>query len=129
MGLILVLIAAASAWPVNLTGHRAYKPIRGMVDDAGADWLDAHMERADKGAPAFYALALFAAASLVLPHKWPRTTRPLAITTFVLGLFCVGAGGWIALAGGGVRHPEFRSADRPPSIVADFPHDREDLDH
>ena len=113
VALILVLVAAASAWPVVFTGQHAYKTVRAMTDDGGTDWLDAHMERAEKAAPAFYALALLAAAALVVPHKWPRTTRPLAIATLALAVLCEGAGGWIALAGGQIRHPEFRSEAAP----------------
>ena len=120
VALILVLAAAASAWPVNFTGQRAYKTVRGLTDDEGTDWLDAHMERAEKAAPAFYALALLTAAALVVPHKWPRTTRPLLLATLALAVLCAGAGGWIALAGGQIRHPEFRS-EPPPSEPAE-PH-------
>jgi len=73
-----------------------------------------HKERAEKTAPAFYVLALLTAAALIVPHKWPGATRPLAIATLVLALLCEGAAGWIALAGGQIRHPEFRT-DPPPT--------------
>ena len=114
VALILVFVAAASAWPVVFAGQRAYKPVRELTDDDGTAWLDTHMERAEKVAPAFYALALLAAAALAAPHKWPRTTRPLAIATLALAVLGEGAGGWIALAGGQIRHPEFRTGS-PPS--------------
>ena len=52
------------------------------------------------------ALAVLAAAALFAPHKWPRTTRPLAVA-------CEGASGWIALAGGQIRHPEFCNSPGP----------------
>ena len=42
VALVLVFISAGSAWPVNFTGQRAYKTIRGLTDDEGTDWLDAH---------------------------------------------------------------------------------------
>jgi len=121
VALILVFVAAASAWPVVFTGQQAYKPMRGIVDNAGVDWLDAHMERAEKAAPAFYALALLAAAALVVPHQWPRTTRPLAIATLALAVLCLAAGGWIADAGGKIRHPEFRS-EAPPATDPESNH-------
>ncbi len=120
IALLLVFVAAASAWPVNFTGQRAYKTVRAMTDDDGTDWLDTHMERAEKAAPAFYALALLAAAALVAPHKWPRSTRPLAIAALTLAVLCEGSSGWIALAGGQIRHPEFRT-EPPPSEPAE-PH-------
>ncbi len=122
VALILLLVAAASAWPVNFTGQRAYKTVRGFVDDDGADWLDAHMERAEKAAPAFYALALLTAAALVAPHKWPRTTRPLAVATLALAILCEGASGWIALAGGQIRHPEFRTESSPAELTEPHTH-------
>jgi hypothetical protein len=114
IALILVFVAAASAWPVNFTGHRAYETVRVLTDDGGSDWLDAHMDRAEKTAPAFYLLALLTAAALIAPHKWPRTTRPLALATLALAVLCEVASGWIALAGGQIRHPEFRN-EPPPS--------------
>jgi len=113
VALILVLVASASAWPVNLTGQRAYKTVRGIADDDGTNWLDTHMERAEKSAPAFYLLAVLTAAALIAPHKWPRTTRPFAIATLALALLCEGLGGWVALAGGQIRHPEFRDGTSP----------------
>jgi len=121
VALILVFVAAASAWPVVFTGQQAYKTVRAMTDDGGTDWLDAHMERAEKAAPAFYALALLAAAALVVRHKWPRATRPLALATLALAVLCLGASGWIADAGGKIRHPEFRTGP-PPSSDESAPH-------
>ncbi|MGH8047534.1 MAG: hypothetical protein ACREKL_09830, partial [Chthoniobacterales bacterium] len=47
--LIVVLLMAASAVPVHKTGEAAYKQVRALTDDAGADWLDEHSDRADKG--------------------------------------------------------------------------------
>lgn len=120
VALVLVLVSAASAWPVNFTGLRAYEALRGIVDDESADWLDAHFDRAGKFAPAFYALAVLAAAALLAPRKWPRTALPLAIATLVLAVACEGASGWIALAGGQIRHPEFRSG--PPPSEPTQPH-------
>ena len=37
----------------ELSGQRAYKPMREVTDSDGTDWLDAHMERAEKAAPPF----------------------------------------------------------------------------
>lgn len=114
IALILVFVAAASALPVNFTGQRAYRTVRALTDDAGTDWLDAQIERAEKAAPSFFVLGLLAVAELIVPHKWPRTTRPLAIATLAIAVVCEGGSGWIALAGGQILHPEFRS-EPPPS--------------
>lgn len=109
-GLIVILVMAASAFPVYETGEQAYRPIRRIADDTGVDWLDAHMDRADQGVRAFYALVGLALVALVLPVKWPRSSLPLAILTLLGAIACLGIGGWIAQAGGPIMHPELRPA-------------------
>jgi len=109
--LILTLIAGASAYPVFVTGQRAYKTIRGIADDAGAERLDDHMDRAEKTIGAFYFLALLALAGLLVPIKWPRAALPLTVVTLTVAVICAGIGIYIAQAGGEVRHPEFRRSE------------------
>jgi hypothetical protein len=111
--LILALIAGASAYPVFVTGQRAYKTIRNQSDDAGADWLDEHMDRAEKNIGAFYFLAALALASLLLPIKWPKSAFPLAVLTLVAAILCSGIAVYIAQPGGRIRHPEFRPSENP----------------
>jgi hypothetical protein len=111
--LILTLIAGASAYPVFVTGQRAYKTIRNQSDDAGADWLDEHMDRAEKTIGAFYFLAALGAATLLLPIKWPKSAFPLAVLTLVAAILCSGIAVYIAQPGGRVRHPEFRPSETP----------------
>lgn len=120
IALLLVLGAAGSVWAVNLTGQNAYKPIRGLADDDGADWLDTHMERAENFAPLYYGLAALAAVALLAPRKWPRSATPLAAAALTLAIAGTAVSGWIALAGGQVRHPEFRSGP-PPSTEESTP--------
>ncbi len=118
--LLLVFVAALSAWPVLSTGQAAYKSVRGLADDAGVDWLDAHMERAEKSIVAFYILAALAAAALALPRRWPRSGTPLAIATLALAGACLGLAGYIAYPGGKIRHTEFRHV--PPPEHTKEPH-------
>jgi hypothetical protein len=61
-----------------VTGQRAYKTIRNESDDAGADWLDEHMDRAEKTIGAFYFLAALGVVGLLVPIKWPKAAFPLA---------------------------------------------------
>jgi hypothetical protein len=122
IALLLVLGAAGSVWAVNFTGQSAYKHIRGLADDDGAGWLDVHMERAETFAPLYYGLAALAAAALLAPRKWPRSATPLAAATLALAMAGAAVSGWIALAGGQVRHPEFRSGP-PPSTRESVPHE------
>ena len=116
--LIITLLAGASAYPVLVSGQRAYKAIRGMADDAGAEALDEHMDRAEKTIGAFYFLALLAIAGLLVPIKWPKTSFPLAAVTLAAALVCSGLAVYIAQAGGQVRHPEFRPRETPTPTSA-----------
>jgi hypothetical protein len=116
--LIITLLAGASAYPVLVSGQRAYRAIRGMADDAGAEALDEHMDRAEKTIGAFYFLALLAIAGLLVPIKWPKTSFPLAAVTLAAALICSGLAVYIAQAGGQVRHPEFRPSETPTPTSA-----------
>ena len=99
--LILTVIAGASAYPVFVTGQRAYKTIG-----------------------AFYFLATLAIAGLLVPIKWPKSAVPLAALTLVVAIFCSGIAVYIAQPGGRVRHPEFRPSEtQSPSSETDH-HDK-----
>ena len=123
IGLGLVIIAAASAWPVAHFGQNAYKHVRGLSDDAGQDALDEHMERAEKVIYVFYATALIGVVALVTRKKFPKAATPLAMVTVVMGVASLGAGGWISKAGGQIRHPEFREASAASINVGPHEHD------
>jgi uncharacterized membrane protein len=114
VALILILIAAASAWPVVHYGEAAFDRALSMSDADGEAWLKAHEARAEKLEYLFYALATLAAAAILLPKKWPASAKPLLIATLLLALVSLGAGGYIAYAGGKIRHREFRTS-KPPS--------------
>ena len=44
----LILIAAASAWPVFHYGQQGYDRVKGMSDSEGEKWLEEHMRRAEQ---------------------------------------------------------------------------------
>lgn len=94
--LILALIAGASAYPVLRTGQMAYKTVRGLSDDRGADWLDEHMDRAEKTIWTFYLLAILALTGLLLPIKWPKAGLPLVVVTLAAAVICSGIAVYIA---------------------------------
>jgi hypothetical protein len=118
--LIITLIAAASSYPVLVSGQRAYKTIRNTADDAGAEALDEHMDRAEKNIGFFYTLAVLALAGILVPLKWPRTGPPLAAVTLILALVCFGLSLYIAQEGGRVRHPEFRPGEPAETSTPSF---------
>lgn len=112
--LVIILISSAAAFPVAYLGHQAYDRVLSMSDDSGRAWLDEHEERADDLVWFFYALAVLSAAAIFLPNKWPKLAAPLTVATLLLSILCLGFGGYIAYAGGKIRHREFRNAPAPP---------------
>jgi hypothetical protein len=112
--LALVLISAASAWPVYEFGQEAYDRVFAMSDEAGGAWLDEHQDRAEDLIWVFYALAILSAAAIAVPIKWPKTSAPLVIAVIVLAAATLGCGSYIAYAGGKIRHREFRNEPAPP---------------
>lgn len=111
--LIAIAFSSAMAWPVYQYGEKSYDRVYSMVNTEGDAWLNTHMHRAEKLIDVFYVLAVLAVVAIVLPLKWPRSSLPLALATLVFGLATLSLGGWIAYAGGKVRHPEFRSPNEP----------------
>jgi hypothetical protein len=111
--LVLIFATAISAWPVAHYGDAAEDRVLAMADEAGQAWLKAHAHRVDELIFVFYVLALVSAAAIFAPKKWPKSARPLAIATLLLALVSLGAGGYIAYAGGKIRHREFRNSPPP----------------
>ena len=114
--LILICICAASAWPAAHYGEAAEDSILVMADTDGQAWLKIHEHRAEELIYVFYALALVSAAAIFAPKKWPKTRRPLVVLTLLLAVASLVAGGYIASAGGKIRHREFRSGPPPAPI-------------
>ncbi|PYJ49485.1 MAG: hypothetical protein DME87_09445 [Verrucomicrobia bacterium] len=112
--LALVLITSASAWPAYEFGEQAYDRVLSMADEDGKAWLDAHQDRAEDLIWIFYALAGLSAIAIAAPIKWPKSSTPLVIAVICLGAATLGAGGYIAYAGGKIRHREFRNEPPPP---------------
>ena len=111
--LILICVCAASAWPAAHYGEAAEDRILVAADSDGQAWLKAHEHRAEDLIYIFYALALVSATAIFAPRKWPKTARPLVILTLLLAVAALAAGGYIASAGGKIRHREFRGGPPP----------------
>jgi hypothetical protein len=112
--LALVLISSVSAWPVYEFGEQAYDRVLTMTDDDGHAWLDEHRDRAEDLIWIFYALAVLSAIAIAAPIKWPKSSGLLVIAVILLGAVTLGTGGYIAYAGGRIRHREFRNEPPPP---------------
>ena len=111
--LVLILLSAGSAWPVYEFGEQGYDRVLSMSDDPGQAWLDEHQHRAEQLIYFFYALAALSAIAVIVPIKWPKASTPLVIGTILLGTVVLGMSGYIAYAGGKVRHKEFRTEPPP----------------
>ena len=116
--LAIVLISAASAWPVYELGQQSYDRVLSMADSDGQAWLDEHRDRAEDLIYFFYALALLSAVAIVAPMKWPKSSMPLTLGVTLLGAIVIGIGAYIAQAGGKIRHREFRN-EAPPKRSAE----------
>ncbi len=107
-GLLIILIGCGSVWPVIEYGEKGYDRVYSMSNADGQKWLDRHQDRAHDAAWFFYVTAALAVASMVANWKFPKAGRWLTLVTLVAAIVCVGLAGWIAHAGGKIRHPEFR---------------------
>lgn len=116
---VIILAAAGSAWPVYELGEGGYDRVLSMADEDGQAWLDEHEHRAEQLIWCFYALAILAAIAIAVPIKWPRTAAPLTIAVLLFGIATLGVGGYIAYAGGKIRHREFRNTPPPKKPPAD----------
>ena len=82
--------------------------MKAMADGEGQKWLEEHIHRGERLIYVFYALGPLALVSIAVGWKWPQAALPLAITTVALATGALGIGGYIAYAGGHIRHKEFR---------------------
>ena len=116
--LALIALCGAVAWPVAHYGEEGYDRVLSLADDQGQAWLKVHEHRADQFIWGFYILAALAVAAIVVPLKWPQAALGLTILTLLLSFAVLGMGGFIAHAGGKIRHREFRN-EPAPSVPAE----------
>jgi hypothetical protein len=75
----LVMVSAASAWPVYHYGEAGYDRVKSMVDEAGDKWLDEHMGRGEQLIYVFYVVAALSAVGIVAEFAAPKPAVPLAM--------------------------------------------------
>lgn len=107
-GLALIVLAGVITFPTVQLGQRAYDRLYERIALEGQQWLDVHMSRAENLQWFFYLTAVLAGWALVSSRKKkPSALRQAQISLAAAG-FCAALAGWIAHAGGQVRHEEFR---------------------
>lgn len=113
LALLLILFASVSVWPVSEYGEKAAERVGATVDGEGLRWLRQHEHRAEVGAWAYYTTGLLALVTFVVKWKLPKAERWMMALVLVAVLVSLSLGGWIAHAGGQVRHTEFRTGPPP----------------
>lgn len=119
LALVMLAVSGVSAWPVKELGENSYDAIEAISDRQGYAWLDAHGQRAEKGTRIFYLLAASALLALIVPAKLPKSGPSLSAVTLLVAVAALAVGGWIAYAGGKIRHKEFRHGP-PPEKVGEY---------
>jgi len=113
LGLVLIALLSASAWPVMETGEGARDRLRRTLDDDSKHALRQHMDLAENWVVLFYATAGVAAAALLAAWRKPAWMWPPAMLAVLLAIASLAAVMAIAEAGGRIRHPEFRPGGAP----------------
>lgn len=116
IGLALIVLCAASAWPVLYYGQHGYDNLYPQLDVESQQWLKVHMDRAERFIYVFSLAALLGIASLAVQKKRPKAANILTLLTLVTAIASVGIGGWISRAGGQASHSEFRGEAAPPDV-------------
>jgi hypothetical protein len=122
IGLVVIVLCAASAWPVLVYGQHGYNELYPLLDTESQQWLNAHMERAEDFIYAFYVTALLGVAALAVQKKFQRAAKIFTLLTLLSAVISLGIGGWISRAGGEVSHSEFRNGP-PPAAAPEHQHD------
>ena len=111
--LAIILVSSISAIPVFLLGGAGESRVEGIIDEAGRAWLEEHERRGEQVIYAFCALAALTAVALIAPAKWPRSAMTLSAAVLALSVVILALGGYVAKAGGQIRHREFRTGPLP----------------
>jgi hypothetical protein len=120
--LLWLAFMGAVTWFVFRYGHGGYDRVFAMSNADAQQWLDVHMHRAETWEWLFFSTGLAAFGALLTGKRLPAVSRRLSFLALALALASAALGGWIAQAGGQVRHSEFREG--PPN-----PHHRHAHEH
>jgi hypothetical protein len=121
IALLLLSIGNAGALLTYWLGQQSYKPVRGLADENGQAWLDLHMERAEQVVWLYWVAFIVSAAALAWCWRSRRFTALATSTAGALGAVSLALAGWIADAGGKIRHSELRGQEPAPE-VEEAPH-------
>jgi hypothetical protein len=123
IAMLMTTLLSASALPVMEYGEDGYDRVLAMADEEGTVWLKYHMQLADTWGKLYYLTAIIGMIAMVTGFFRPQQQRHLAFVLILCAVFSLMAGGFIADAGGKIRHREFRTDQPPPQV------DEHVLDH
>ena len=118
IGLLLIVLCSAAAWPTFYYGQHGYNHLYPQIDTESQQWLDVHMDRAERFIYAFYATTILSIAALIAQKKPGKAAAVFTALTLASAILSVGIGGWISRAGGQVSHSEFRAGEAPTNAPA-----------
>lgn len=121
IALILVSVGNAGALFTYWLGQQSYKAVRGLADESGQGWLDLHMERAEQVVWLYWLALIVSVAALVWCWRGRRFTALATWIATALAVVSLSLAGWIADAGGKIRHSEFRGVEPAPE-AEEAPH-------
>jgi hypothetical protein len=102
----LILISGTS-WIHRAAVQRAYPMLR-TSPNASTDWIDVHMDRVERYAPAQAALGFVGVLALLIPMRHPLASTPLAAITLALAIACAVLALHTADASHAIRNAELR---------------------
>ena len=106
--------AHIAVWPVVYHGDQAYDRVLSMADEDGQAWLKAHVHRADQLIFLFYATGAVVGLRDFHSKKMAANRKAVGLRDDACcAILSLGAGTYIAHAGGKIRHREFRNAPPP----------------
>lgn len=112
-GLSLVAALSASTLLVTSAGNDAYPFVFDIADGPGREWLDYHTHLGERWGWVISGNAAPALLAIAAGHLRERLRRVAAAGVLVTTLIAMLLAMNVALAGGKIRHPEFRLSDPP----------------
>lgn len=120
--LVWLLLVGLLTWLTFLFGEKGFDRVYAMSGTDAQSWLDLHAARAERVEILFVGMGLTVLAALVSIWKRPLWEKPLSWAVLVISVVACLGGGWIAQAGGPIRHSEFREG--PPAQITPSPDGR-----
>ena len=113
----ILAFVGITAWPTWYFGHQAYGHLMESLTDEAKKWADVHVNRADRLVYALYLTGFLAIMAIFLSSKHAKLATRLSVAALLAGVVALGVSGWIARAGGQIRHSEFRIGPPPDAPV------------